>query len=119
MVRRQDKKVDFSISEQLLNCLVRGRCFYQLVLLVRSNILRDSKQLACFLLSQRNRYHPAAQLGLDMLDRLDCLSDLMESLSLSSLTQPSLLGNANTRPVPSSQQGPRSDTTTSPLGETR
>lgn len=51
--------------------------------MIRSGIFRDSKQLACVLLSMRDQYKPASQMGIDMLSRLDCLTDLIESLNLS------------------------------------
>lgn len=84
MVRKRGKNVDFCIYEQLLKCLVNGGKIYQMIQMIRSDIFKDSKQLACLLLSLRNQYKPAAQLGLDMLQRLDCLSDIIESLSLDS-----------------------------------
>lgn len=51
--------------------------------MIRSGIISDSKQLACLLLSLRSQFKPATQLGLDMLTRLDCLTSLVESLSIS------------------------------------
>lgn len=82
-VRKQDKTVEFCIYEQLLECLIQNKRYYQLVQMIRSKIFEDSKQLACRLLSLRGQYRPAAQLGIDMLSRLNCLTDLIESLSLS------------------------------------
>lgn len=94
MMRKQGKKVEFCIYEQLLDCLIRGEQFYQVVQMIRSEIFKDSKQLACRLLSLRRQYQPAAQLGLDMLHRLGCLTDLVESLQLS--PNPSMLHSETT-----------------------
>lgn len=82
LVRKQEKNVEFCIYEQLLKCLVRDKRYYQLIQMIRSDILSDSKQLACLLLSLRHQYKPAVQLGLDMLHRLNCLTELIESLNL-------------------------------------
>lgn len=82
-VRKLDKNVEFCIYEQLLKCLVRGKRYYQIVQMIRSAIFQDSKQIACLLLSLRAQFRPAVQLGIDMLHRLDCLNDLIESLELS------------------------------------
>lgn len=81
-VRRYEKNVEFCIYEQLFKCLVNDRRYYQLIQMIRSEIFKDSKQLACLLLSLRNKYKPAVQLGLDMLHRLDCLTGLVESICI-------------------------------------
>uniref|UniRef100_A0A6G1SHH4 Uncharacterized protein C18orf8 n=1 Tax=Aceria tosichella TaxID=561515 RepID=A0A6G1SHH4_9ACAR len=70
VVRRHKKNVEFCIYEQLLRLLMRAGRHFQMVQMIRSEILKDSKQLACSLLSLKDQYHPAAQLGLDMLYRL-------------------------------------------------
>lgn len=80
VIQKQDKKVEFCIVKQLLNTLVQGGRFYQLVQMIRSGIFSDSKQLACLLLSLKGQYKPATQLGLEMLGRLNCLTDLIETL---------------------------------------
>jgi len=67
-----EKNVEFCIYEHLVNCLVKGNRFFQIIQLIRNDILRDSKQLACLLISIQAMYEPAGQLGLDMLDRLNC-----------------------------------------------
>lgn len=82
MVRRQDKNVHSRICEGLLRSLATSNRYFQIVQMIRSGIFRDSKQLACVLLSLRDQYRPAGQMGIDMLNRLDCLKDLIESLNL-------------------------------------
>lgn len=84
VVQRHNKNVEFCIYEQLLRCLARGRRYFQIIQILRSKIFKDSKQLACLLLSMRGQYKPAAQLGLDMLHRLDCLAGLIEAIDLRS-----------------------------------
>lgn len=59
-----------------------GRQYYQVVQLLRSGILRDSKQLACVLLSAKGQCNLAAQMGIDMLNRLNCSTDVIESMDL-------------------------------------
>lgn len=72
-IQSQDgKNVDFCIYESFVRCLVEGKRFFQIIQLIRSEILKDSKQLACLLISLRNQYKPAGQLGLDMFHRLPC-----------------------------------------------
>lgn len=70
-VRKLGKRVDFCIYEHLLKYLVKGKRYYQMIQMIRSEILTDSKQLACQLLSLKDQYKPALQLGLDMLNRLE------------------------------------------------
>lgn len=84
VIRRSNKNVEFCIYEQLLKCLMNGRRYFQIVQMIRSEIFKDSKQLACLLLSMRSQYRPAAQLGLDMFQRLDCLTGLVEVIDLNS-----------------------------------
>lgn len=84
VVRRQERNVEFCIYEQLLKCLMNGKRYYQIIQMIRSEIFKDSKQLACLLLSMRSQYRPAGQLGLDMFHRLDCLTDLVEAIDLNS-----------------------------------
>lgn len=80
IMRRQDKDVDFQIYEQLVKILARAGRFFQIVQMIRSEILKDSKRLGCLLLSLRKTWEPAAQLGKDMLQRLDCRSEFLNAM---------------------------------------
>jgi hypothetical protein len=84
VVRRHKKSVEFCIYEELLKHLIRAGRHFQLVQMIRSEILKDSKQLACSLLSLKGEYRPAAQLGLDMFHRLTG-SDMQTRLPLGCL----------------------------------
>lgn len=86
VVRRHKKNVDFCIYDQLLKSLVRAGRHFQMVQMIRSEVLKDSKQLACSLLSLKDEYRPAAQLGLDMFYRL-AGGELPANLPLEQLTR--------------------------------
>lgn len=69
-VRRHEKNIEFCIYEQLLRCMLRAGKYFQIAQMIRSEIFKDSKQLACLLLSLKKEYRPAGQMGLDMFHRL-------------------------------------------------
>ena len=71
-VRCRGQSVDYCIYERLVKCLAQCRKFFQIIQLIRSKILEDSKQLACLLISLERHYTPAGRMGLDMLHRLGC-----------------------------------------------
>ncbi|CAF1473191.1 unnamed protein product, partial [Adineta ricciae] len=62
--------VQYFIYELLVNLLVRNNQFFQLQQLIQYQVLADSLQLACLLLSLSNTQQPTTQLALDMLKRL-------------------------------------------------
>lgn len=63
---------------------MNAKRYFQIIQMIRSDIFKDSKQLACLLLSMRDQYRAAGQMGLDMFQRLDCLTDLVEKIDLNS-----------------------------------
>ncbi|GFS96489.1 regulator of MON1-CCZ1 complex [Nephila pilipes] len=58
------------LCKLLINILVQNKQFYQLHQFLQYQILNDSKQLVCLMLSLQGVYPPAYQLALDMLRRL-------------------------------------------------
>ncbi|UJR25123.1 hypothetical protein I4U23_006482 [Adineta vaga] len=62
--------VQYFIYELLVNLLVKNNQFFQLQQLIQYQVLTDSLQLACLLLSLSNTQQPTTQLALDMLKRL-------------------------------------------------
>lgn len=64
------QSVQHFLCKLLINILVQNKLFYQLHQFLQYQILSDSKQLACLMLSLEGVYPPAYQLALDMLKRL-------------------------------------------------
>lgn len=62
--------VQHYICKLLINILVQNRQFYQFHQFLQYQILNDSKQLVCLMLSLQGVYPPSYQLALDMLRRL-------------------------------------------------
>ncbi|CAF1199144.1 unnamed protein product [Adineta steineri] len=62
--------VQYFIYELLVNLLVKNNQFFQLQQLIQYQVLTDSLQLACLLLSLSNKQQPTTQIALDMLKRL-------------------------------------------------
>ncbi|KAG8187851.1 hypothetical protein JTE90_001225 [Oedothorax gibbosus] len=62
--------VQHYICKLLITILVQNKQFYQLHQFLQYQILNDSKQLVCLMLSLQAVYPPAYQLALDMLRRL-------------------------------------------------
>ncbi|XP_014249650.1 regulator of MON1-CCZ1 complex [Cimex lectularius] len=58
------------IYELLIQSLVANDNYYQLHQLLQYHVIADSKPIACRLLSLQNEYPAAAQLAIDMLERL-------------------------------------------------
>lgn len=81
-LRKQEKEISFCIYEQLVRILIKEKRYYQLVQMIRCGILKDSKKLACLLLSNDMHYKPAAIMGMNMLHRLDCIPEFVNSISL-------------------------------------
>lgn len=63
------------LHELLINLAVKTGQFYQLHQLLQYHVVRDSKQVACLLLSLESVYQPARQLALDMMTRLGTATD--------------------------------------------
>lgn len=71
------------LHELLINILVRSEQFYQLHQLLQYHVIRDSKPLACLLLSLEAVYPPSFQLAMDMLCRLRTSDELITEILLS------------------------------------
>ncbi|CAG0916125.1 unnamed protein product [Notodromas monacha] len=67
--------VDFFVLELLATTLIRDKAFQLLHQLLQYGTIRDSKQMACLLLSLSNDYPPAEQIALDMLKRLNTANE--------------------------------------------
>lgn len=80
VMRRSQKEIEPITCQHLVQSLLKAKCYYQLTQMIRSGILTDSKQLACLLLSVKSQWQPAIYLGKDMLLRLDCTNDLLETI---------------------------------------
>lgn len=79
---KQEKNVDFCIYNQLVRLLVREKRYYQLAQMIRCGILRDSEKLAYLLMSDEIQHERTSEMGLNMLQRLDCVPEMMSSMSL-------------------------------------
>ena len=62
--------VQYIIYELFVNILVKNNQFFQLQQLIQYQVLTDSLDLACLLLSLSNKQQPTTQIALDMLKRL-------------------------------------------------
>ena len=62
--------VEHFLFELMMNILIENKCFYQLHQFLQYHVIRDTKPLACLLLSRELVYPPATQLAMDMFKRL-------------------------------------------------
>lgn len=62
--------VQYIIYELLVNILIKNNQFFQLQQLIQYQVLTDSLELACLLLSCSDKQQPTTQIALDMLKRL-------------------------------------------------
>jgi len=71
------------LLELLINLYVQVGEFYQLQQLIQYQVIRDSKQVSCLLLSLESAYPPARHLAIDMMARLGTATDEMIEIFLS------------------------------------
>lgn len=81
VMREADKDIEPAIVEQFVLYLLKTKRFFQLVQMMRSNILPISKNVGCLLISQRAVWKPALSLGKEILRRLDCITDVLETIN--------------------------------------
>ncbi|XP_015904300.1 regulator of MON1-CCZ1 complex [Parasteatoda tepidariorum] len=77
------QSVQHYLSKLLINIMVQNKQFYQLHQFLQYQILNDSKQLACLMLTLESVYPPAYQLALDMLKRLQNTNEEIVEVLLS------------------------------------